>query len=293
MALIGIDHVVLAVDDLEGSARALGAALGIEVHAGGAHPGWGTHNAIAWLGDGYLELITVADADQAGQVPQGRRLIESLRRGTGWLGYALAVDDLDRTLDDLRARGVSVGPPTEGRRLRPDGAELRWRLAGLDPELWGGTLPFLIQHDTPLAVRRASADHALAAGSCKALGVAVRRLEDHVPAYEALFGDRARYDHFSYVRSKRASWKLPDGAIVRLMAPDEPGVGPAAAHLESRGEGLFVVGYAVPDVDAAIHDLRGRGTTVSDPQPGRAAFVEPAATLGARFALVETRARAA
>ena len=72
----------------------------------------------------------------------------------------------------------------------------------------------------------------------------------------------------------------PDGAIARFMA--------------SRGEGFHHVAFAVPDVDAALADLRGRGAELID-EAGRrglgghvVAFVHPRSSLGVLTELVQT-----
>lgn len=230
MSLTGLDHVVLAVPELEPAGRQLEEALGLVVEPGG-------ERAIARLGASYLELVTVTDALLA-----------------GWVGYALRTDARVATAD-----------------------------AGS-----GGILPVLI-HDASQPLQ-GGADHPIGAVGIKALGVAVQDLAASIPVYQALFGAAPRRDHFAFVRSERASWKLPDGSIVRLMAPERPGAGPVAEHLETRGQGLMVVGLAVRSLEPAIAELGRRGTRVSAVQEGRVVFVEqPARTLGARFALIEQR----
>jgi hypothetical protein len=74
------------------------------VHGGGRHVGMGTHNRIVPLGGGYLELLAVADAEEAAGSPLGAavmRRIESV--GEGLLGYAVSVEDVDAAADRLGA----------------------------------------------------------------------------------------------------------------------------------------------------------------------------------------------
>ncbi|MCW2985323.1 MAG: hypothetical protein JWR63_2893 [Conexibacter sp.] len=73
-----IDHLVLAVTDLDAAAARLTAATGLAVTPGGEHPDWGTRNRIVPLGrgHGYLELVAVADPRAAAGSAFGRAVAE-------------------------------------------------------------------------------------------------------------------------------------------------------------------------------------------------------------------------
>jgi Glyoxalase-like domain len=287
-----LDHVILAVPDLANDSRRLADALGLVVHPGGEHPGWGTHNAIVRFGQSYIELIAVNDEAAARKRPRGDRLLAALERGPGWLGYALGTDDLDSTAAEIRARGLAVRAPDAGRRLRPDGVELRWRSASIgDEAMWGGLLPFLIQHDTPLEVRAGPASassHSLGAVGVSAVGIAVSDIAAGVPTYEALTGQAPTNDHVGFVQAQRANWRLDDGCLLRMLSPEHVATGPVAEHIAERGEGLFIVRLAVRDLEHAAAELARRGTPVSERQEDGTVFLlDPRRTLGARFALIE------
>jgi len=147
--ILGIDHVLIAVDSVESSTLAF-ERLGFEVHRGGEHPAMGTHNALVPLACGaYLELIGVRDRARAERTPITRRVLEALAGDHRLAGFALDTDDIDRDVTAVRARGLDIDEPIPGQRVRPDGQPIAWRFA-----MWQrGDMPFLIQDLTPRALR--------------------------------------------------------------------------------------------------------------------------------------------
>jgi Glyoxalase-like domain len=90
---VRIDHVIYAAADLDEAAARIERELGLAVHGGGRHEGLGTHNRIVPLGGGYLELLAIADPDEAAGSDLGRALLA--RDGDGLCGWAVAVDDVE------------------------------------------------------------------------------------------------------------------------------------------------------------------------------------------------------
>jgi hypothetical protein len=151
-----VDHVVLAVRDLDEAGERLLRDHGLVSVPGGRHARWGTANRVVPLGDDYIELIGVVDRDQANETVLGRTMLDHLTAdGDHWYAICLASDDVDAI---ARRLGLAVEP---GARTRPDGAELRWRGAGLEAPERDPWLPFFITWDTPpeLHPGRTPADH--------------------------------------------------------------------------------------------------------------------------------------
>ena len=138
--------MVLACSDVDATAATLEGRLGLAATGGGRHDALGTLNRLVWLGDAYLELVGVFDADLASRSWLGRPVLAALAGGHdgGLVTWAIAVDDLDETLrwapPDAELRG-----PDDGERRRPDGRLVRWRFAR--PDELSPTAPFLIEHD--------------------------------------------------------------------------------------------------------------------------------------------------
>jgi len=148
--LVGIDHIVIAVEDLDEAAAELEARLGIAVRGGGRHPRLGTENRLAWLGDSYIELVTVFDRELADASWLGQPALEALAKGVGLVTWAVASDSIAVDVAGLHAAGSGLADPTPGERLRPDGRVVRWQLS-LPSRLGPTEPPFLIEHDTTTA----------------------------------------------------------------------------------------------------------------------------------------------
>ena len=116
-----------------GSKASSGSWLG----SGGRHEGLGTCNWVVPLGGGYLELLGVADPEEAARSEFGRGLLARLASGgDGLLGWVVAVDDVDAV---ARRLGTTI---TTIKR-----AGLSARLTGLAEAMQEPFLPFFISRD--------------------------------------------------------------------------------------------------------------------------------------------------
>lgn len=133
-----IDHVLYGVRDLDEARSWFENLHGLTALSGGAHPEWGTANAILPVGNRqYIELISVVDPQS--EHPLARFLTALVRGGDRPVGVCLRPDDLDATALRL---GLEV---SEGARSNPDGVMLRWRMAGVPAALGPDRLPFFIE----------------------------------------------------------------------------------------------------------------------------------------------------
>jgi len=133
--LIELDHVLIAVDDLDAAAREVEQRHGLASVEGGRHQGLGTANRIVPLGETYLELVAVVDDAEA----SGFATWVAAGRCPRLLGWCMRTDDLDEVAERL---GLTV---TDGSRARPDGTLLTWRMAGLERSADEPLLPFFIE----------------------------------------------------------------------------------------------------------------------------------------------------
>lgn len=139
--LTGVDHVVIAVADLEQAIRDY-ADLGFTVVRGGRHPRR-THNALVAFADGaYFELLAFFEP-----MPE-QRWWPTTQRGGGLVDVCMATTDLRADMGALRGAGAQMSDVLPGARARPDGYQVRWMLS-VPQGPHSRLVPFIIQDETP------------------------------------------------------------------------------------------------------------------------------------------------
>lgn len=138
MSISALDHLIVGSQDLTEAIDWFENLTGVRAAFGGKHPGMGTHNALASLGDGaYLELLAI-DPDQDGG------LFASVLDGLETpelIAWAAGCNDSTAASEGFTSAniGSTIVPMT---RESPDGALLSWEvILPTKPPL--GT-PFLI-----------------------------------------------------------------------------------------------------------------------------------------------------
>ncbi len=150
-----LDHVVFACADLDSGMAWAERTFGVRPSRGGAHPQWGTHNALMSLGrDRYLELLA-PDPGASGPGRDAARRLFGLEDGaaagvgagtaeprlTTWMVRSRTIETL---LGNALRAGVDLGRVQAGARRRADGSELSWQLAVPPARPLEGCVPWLI-----------------------------------------------------------------------------------------------------------------------------------------------------
>jgi len=127
----GVDHVVIAVKDLDASVGRYETIYGTQVSERSEAPAAGMAMAFFRFGDSYIELVS-ATGDQG---PIAKRLAE---QGEGVHLVAMKVDDIEATLAKLRDAGIRlVGDPGPGNPVKGQ--------VFIHPSMTGGVLTQLVQ----------------------------------------------------------------------------------------------------------------------------------------------------
>jgi len=182
--LSAIDHVVLAVSNLEDASQALREA-GFDVVPGGRHP-VGTENALVPFADGtYIEVLGFREPNAS------HRWWPLLQRGGGVVDICGTSDDLADDVAAFRKAGIPYSDPRELGRVRHDGHQLRFAVANPTEDI--GVINFLCQDHTPRSERvPAGRPHPNGAKGLQRVLVAVPDLAKARKCYEQVLGKLGR-----------------------------------------------------------------------------------------------------
>ena len=139
-----IDHIIIAVADLESATENYACLLGRAPSWQGRHPSYGTANSLFLLNNTYLELLAV-DGEGAGALQVQRALGD---REGALAGLVFGVEDTGAFLEQARAAGLPVADlaPGEGIDERT-GRRRSWQSLFWPASSARGIFSFAIQHD--------------------------------------------------------------------------------------------------------------------------------------------------
>jgi catechol 2,3-dioxygenase-like lactoylglutathione lyase family enzyme len=228
--LLGIDHIVIAVAELE-TAMSDYRRLDFTVVPGGRHP-VGTYNGLIAFADGsYIELISFYRDNP------DHRWWAGLKRGEGLVDFCMQTDDLAGDTAKLRQAGVEIDDPVPWSRTRPDGYQLKWLLS-LAQGAHRGVAPFLIQDETPRQERvPCEVSHKNGASGIGAVTIAVEDLTKVRKWYEAVLDDKGANVERREIEAAGVLFKVGPHALELLTPGGHPG--PLASWLTARGPSPF------------------------------------------------------
>ena len=291
-----LDHVIIGVADLDAATATYETILGLPVAVRSDHPTYGTRNALFLFERGpYLELLGLQSPERAGTFTTPLR--DFLReRGEGLYGLALAPDDIDSAVANLRGLGFDVADAARGTGVSADGRVREWRNTRLPPTAWHNSFSLLIEHQgwdwrtdlrpSPLPGR---ADSAVVGIHHVVFDVA--DADAASAQWQERFGLRRGGTITAEAIGARVNIHPAGEATIEALSATRPD-GAVAQRIARRGEGLSGLAFQVRDVDAAARAVRAAGLTITDPAPGvlpnsRVARIDPASAHGVTAQLIQ------
>jgi hypothetical protein len=241
--LRGIDHVVIAVPELEEASRHY-ASVGFTVVPGGKLS-IGTHNALIAFRDGtYIELIAFLTPVAS------HPWYNALQTGGGLVDFCMMTDDLEGDVAAIVRAGAGMGAPSSMTRRRPDGYELSWELSIPAPP-WNGRVPFLIRDFTPRTERvPRQHEHPNGIAGIRGVTLAVFDAEATAMIYRGALG--APGESIERIDLDAAGVAFTIGAHrIELVAPKSD-ASPIAKWIRAHGESPFEA-KLIPTLPASEH----------------------------------------
>ena len=138
-----IDHLIVAVEDLDAAEKNYKKIFGIEPVWKGEHKELGTANVIFNFKNTYFELLSAKGEGL------GAELVDSniKKNGDCLIGLVFGTEDINSVESILKNKGYAVTEPSEGVGKNSQNNEIRkWKNIFLPLELSSGIFSFIIQH---------------------------------------------------------------------------------------------------------------------------------------------------
>ncbi|SOJ53992.1 hypothetical protein MSIMFB_01490 [Mycobacterium simulans] len=257
-----LDHVIVAVRDLDDATRSYAALLSRNPSWRGDHPGWGTANVLFRLDNTYLELIA-----PHGEGALGRTVAAHLdQRGASAIGLAFATSDLDTAHAQLAANGLEPPPVSPGvGRDTETGLTRRWRSVLLPDARTRGVLMIAIEHESPNRLPKATpvgSEDAVVTGIDHAV-VRTSDADAAIALYRDGLGLRLALDRSFPGWGMRLVFLRVGGVTVEIAQPLSD------AEVPTLTDQVWGLSWRVPNADAARTRLAHAGFDVSEVRPGR------------------------
>lgn len=143
-----LDHIIIAVENLEDSTQAYALLLGRAPSWRGEHPGLGSSNSIFRLANTYLELVAATGDGVFADLITAH----ISDKGEGLLGVAFGCLDLQNACKQLQANGIGVADIQHANAQSSNGESRQWQMALLDTTSLNGLFAFLIEPEDTLAL---------------------------------------------------------------------------------------------------------------------------------------------
>lgn len=138
-----LDHLIVAVDDLEAAAKNYQTLFGMTQVWSGEHKELGTSNALFAFKNTYFELLS-ATGEGLGADLVNHYLNQS---GEGLIGIVFATDDIKKAKSSLEEQGFNMPDISSGEGINSSDQQVRrWKNLFLPPELSRGLFSFIIEH---------------------------------------------------------------------------------------------------------------------------------------------------
>ena len=138
-----LDHLIVAVKDLDEAEKNYQKVFGIDPVWKGEHKELGTANSIFNFKNTYFELLSAKGEGL------GAALVNDAieKKGEGLTGIVFGTENIDKVTRALKDKGYMVNDPSLGEGKNSNNQSIiKWKNLFLPPELTRGLFSFIIEH---------------------------------------------------------------------------------------------------------------------------------------------------
>ena len=250
-----LDHIILAVDDLQDAEKNYKNILGIEPSWRGLHKELGTANVIFNFKNTYLELLS-AEGEGVG----ADLVNESIKKnGEGLAGIVLNTKDISKASKRLKDLGFLVGDVLTGEGKNKDTNDIRnWKYLFLPQELTRNLFLFLIEHTKGILPQ----DEKFPSGSINKLDHVVINTNDadgFINIYQDIFNIRLALDRIiEHWKSRMLFFRVNKTKIEVIEKKDD----------KDPNDSLWGLAWEVESIKDAHERLVSKGVEVTEIKKG-------------------------
>ena len=249
-----LDHLIIAVEDLDEATENYKILLGNDPVWQGEHQSYGTANTLFNFENTYLELLAAKGKGF------GADLINHMLNedGEGLAGLVLSTQDANMASESLVGSGYNVSEPADGEGINYKNLKKRkWKNLFLPSELTRGVFAFLIEHsegslDLPLFNKDSihKLDH---------LVINTNDADGFVEIYQNIYGIRLALDKVIDAWNKRILFFRLNKTTIEVI--EEKDTNPPA-------DKLWGLAWSVKNLNETHARLKKAGVDISEIKPG-------------------------
>jgi catechol 2,3-dioxygenase-like lactoylglutathione lyase family enzyme/predicted enzyme related to lactoylglutathione lyase len=251
-----LDHVIIAVNNLEKAEQNYQKILGIKPSWRGNHKEWGTSNSLFSFQNTYLELLAATEEGMGAQLVKNKIKND----GEGLMGIVLGTDDLEAVRNKLIALGFSLPSQSNGEGINTNNNSKRsWVNQFLPIELTRGLFSFIIQHKEGYLPEAKKLDNNFVK-KLDHIVIKTNNADSFIDVYNKIFDIRLALDKFIETWKRRMLFfRLNKTTIEVIEEKDESKISQDI---------LWGLAWEVEDISKKIDELIADGTDVSEIKKG-------------------------
>ena len=251
-----VDHIIIAVEDLEKASQDYALMLGRAPSWRGTHPDYGSANTLFRLDNCYLELLAANGEGWAGDMVRG--VLQS--QGQSLCALVFATDECAAFLENARANGLDAADPVPGHGIDDNtGVTRTWQTMHWDMAAARGIFSFCIRHDDLSALPMAAVEGAGAVTAVDHVVVQTKSAEAARKFYGDQLGIRLALEQH-----------VPDwGGTQLFFRTNSMSVEVLATEKAGDDDRLWGLALKTDDIVATQKRLSDAGIAVSEVRDGR------------------------